>query len=76
MSEKANDYANALLDRLANAGSDDEIVAICKETEAAVKKLQTVHVERFHHIVNFVKLRRLDFKRARDKENQQQQEMW
>ena len=74
--QKANDYANALIDRLASAGSDDEIVAICKEIEKAVTKLQTVHVARFHHIVNFVKLSRMDFKRAENKKNQQQQDMF
>lgn len=63
---RANEYANALIDRLANAGSDGEIVAICKETEKAVTKLQTVHIARFHHIVNLVQLRRRDFERADD----------
>lgn len=80
MTQAANDYANALLDRLADAGSDDEIVAICKETEAAVKKLKTVHPPRFHHIVNFVQLRRKDFarkdRRKREQENKKQQELW
>ena len=77
MSEaRANDYAAALIDRLAKASTDDEIVMICKETEAAVKKLQTVHPARFHHVVNLVQLRRKEFARAKQKQNRKQEELW
>lgn len=75
-SERANTYANGLLDRLAGAGSDGEIVSICKETERAVAKLQTVHPARFHHIVNLVQLRRKEFARANLRENRKQEELW
>lgn len=73
---KANEYANALLDRLTNAGSDSEIVAICKETEKAVIRLQEIGSPRFYHIVNLVKLRRARFARAKQQENQAQQDMF
>ena len=73
---KANTYADALIDRLRNAGSDAEIVAICKETEKAVKRLQDIKSPRFHHIVNLVQLRRKDFARAKHKAQQAQQELW
>lgn len=80
---KANDYANALLDRLTEAGSDEDIVAICKETEKGVMRLQEIGSPRFHHIVNWVKYRRLRFARQkeaaareREKQNQAQQDMF
>lgn len=73
---RANTYANDLIDRLASAATDDEIVAICEETESAVKKLQTVAPARFHHVVNLVQLRRKDFARAKAKQNRKQEELW
>lgn len=73
---KANEYANALLDRLTKAGSDGEIVAICKETEKGVMRLQEIGSPRFHHIVNWVKYRRLRFAQVRQQQNQAQQDMF
>ena len=72
----ANEYANALLDRITNAGSDAEIVAICKETEKAVMRLKDIGSPRFHHVVNWVQLRRAEFKRQEEQENQEQQDMF
>jgi DNA modification methylase len=57
---KANDYAAGLLERLTAAETDDDIVAICKDTQKAVMRLQEIGSPRFHHIVNFVSLRRID----------------
>jgi len=73
---KANDYANALLERITNAGSDAEIVAICKETEKAVMRLKDIGSPRFHHIVNWVKMRRLQLTQKAQRENEEQQDMF
>lgn len=76
ITEASNTYANDLIDRLAACQSDEQVVAICQETEKAVMKLQAVNKPRFHHVVNFVQLRRADFARAHDKETKEQMEMW
>lgn len=76
ITEASNTYANDLLDRLAACQTDAEVVALCKETEKAVMKLQTVNPARFHHVVNLVQLRRADFSRAKAKETKEQMEMW
>lgn len=73
---RSNDYAAGLINRLADCQTDSEVVAICKETEKAVMKLQTVNPARFHHVVNLVQLRRAEFARAHDKETKEQQEFW
>jgi hypothetical protein len=73
---KANDYANGLIDRIANAGSDAEIVAICKETEKAVMRLKDIGSPRFHHIVNWVHLRRARFKAEQERHHQEQQDLF
>lgn len=81
--EASNTYANDLLERLAACQTDGDVVALCKETEKAVMKLQKVNPARFHHVVNLVKLRRADFAQAEreaqmahDKETKEQMEMW
>lgn len=76
ITQASNTYANDLLDRLAACRTDAEVVALCKETEKAVMKLQTVNPARFHHVVNLVHLRRADFTRAHKKETKEQQELW
>ena len=76
ITEASNTYANDLIDRLAACRDDAEVVALCQETEKAVMKLQTVNPSRFHHVVNFVQLKRADFTRAEKKRNQEQQELW
>lgn len=77
---KAYDYSIGLVARLRDAQSDDEIVAICQETEKAVMRLREIGHPGFHHVVNFVQLRRRDFARekeqAKEKENKQQMDLW
>lgn len=72
----SNTYATELIDRLRACQTDAEVVALCKETERAVLKLQTVNPARFHHVVNLVHLMRSDFARAHDKETKEQRELW
>ena len=73
---KAYDYSIGLVARLRDAKTDAEIVAICKETEKAVMRLREIGHPGFHHVVNFVQLRRREFERAKEKENKVQQDLW
>jgi hypothetical protein len=72
----ANAYANVLIDRITNAGSDAEIVAICKETEKAVMRLKDIGSPRFYHIVNWVQLRRARFKAEAERHHREQQDLF
>lgn len=73
---KAYDYSIGLVARLRDAQSDDEVVAICQETEKAVMRLQEIGHPGFHHVVNFVQLRRREFARAKEQETKQQMDLW
>ena len=63
MTAEANTFASGLIDLIASAKTDAEVVTLCKKYEAQVKQLKADGSARFHHILNIVQLRRKDLKR-------------
>jgi hypothetical protein len=71
---RANDAANMILAELDAAQTADECEAVATKHEKTFDRLQEVHPVRALHIINLATLRKRDFTRAYDQQQDQQQE--
>lgn len=58
---RANDFANALCEKICAARSDAEVVALCQKYEAKVMRLKEVAPVRFLHVQNAALMMRRRF---------------
>lgn len=73
---KANEAANSILAELRAASSPEECAEIGQRTSKIFARLQEVHPVRAIHIVNLAALKKMDFEREREKENDMQMQLW
>ena len=75
-SPESNTFANGLLEMIRQAGSEAECMALSEKYAAQFKRLQQVNPARAHHIINLVTLRRIEFARIKEQENQEQADLF
>lgn len=73
---KANEAANIILAELRAASSPDECAEIGKRTSKVFDRLNKIHNVRAIHIINLAALKKMDFEREREKENDMQMQLW
>lgn len=74
--EPSDAFANDLLEQLRQAASEAEMMALSEKYEVHFARLKTVNPARAHHIVNLVMMRRKEFERKRQRENEDQMDMF
>lgn len=73
---KANDAANMILAELTAAKTPEECAAISEKHAKIFKRLQEVHPVRAIHIVNLAALKKREFEQMKDRQAQEQAELW
>lgn len=76
MLNKSDKFANDLLDMIRQATSEEECMALSEKYAVHFAKLQKVNPVRAIHIINLVAQRRAEFQRARERENEDQMDMF
>lgn len=74
--DSANDAANAILDELRAASTPEQCAKIAERTGKIFARLQQVHPARATHIINLAGMKKREFEEMKQRENQEQADMF